>query len=446
MNRFLLKTLPVLLAFGLVFQACKKDPETQLPSTHEIGGAVATAWMTQLRELTKTTPGFTPPVAARAFGYAGLALYETVVPGMPYNQSMVGQLSDLTALPKTDPSLEYHFGVAANSAMAEVARNFYANTTPANLTAVQNLENQWVTTFEKETTTEIFERSVAWGKEMAAAIFEYSKFDGGHEGYSKNFPTDFVPRTGPGLWVPTAPAFSRALQPYWGKNRTFIPGAATLSQPPAPLEFSTDVHSAFYAQALETYSAVANATVASKKTAEYWSDDPGIPGTPPGHFLAITVQILEKNKLPLDRCAEVLALSTMAVSDAFVSCWKCKYDFSLVRPITYIRENIDPNWSPILTTPPFPEYTSGHSSASGAWSQVMSDLFGYNYLFIDRTHEARTDIDGSARSYSSFFEAAEEAAVSRLYGGIHYRNANETGVKMGRVIGKSAAFLRLKSN
>lgn len=436
--------MTLLLTASFVFQSCKKDPITTLPTAHDIDGEVAIAWMNQLRDLTKTTPGFTPPVASRAFGYAGLTLYETVMPGMPLYQSLVGQLSELKSLPEIDPNLEYDWAVATNAAMAQVARDFYANTTPDNLTSIQTLENQWNTSLVVVGQEDAFNRSAAWGRSIAINIFEFSKNDGGHEGWSKNFPASYVPPIGPGLWVPTAPGFQKALQPYWGSNRTFLPGAATLSQPPAPLVYSTDVHSAFYVQALETYSAVANFTIESMKTAQYWSDDPGLPGTPPGHLLAMTVQILENTKAPLARCAEVLAQSTMAVSDAFVSCWKCKFDFNLVRPITYIQANIDPAWTPLLTTPPFPEYTSGHSSASGAWSQVMSDLYGYHYAFIDRTHEARTDIDGSPRGFQSFFEAADEAAISRLYGGIHFRNANETGIKMGRLIGQKTTALHLK--
>ncbi len=180
-----------------------------------------------------------------------------------------------------------------------------------------------------------------------------------------------------------------------------------------------------------------NLTQEERTIAFYWSDDPGDPGTPPGHSISIATQVLQMEKASLALAAETYCKVGIAVSDAFVSCWRCKYHFNLLRPITYIRENIDVSWSTVLSTPPFPEYTSGHSVQSGATAQVLSDLFGYNYHFTDRTHEHRTDIDGSPRSYDSFFDMADEAAISRLYGGIHYRDAIEIGVEQGIKIGQA---------
>ena len=162
--------------------------------------------------------------------------------------------------------------------------------------------------------------------------------------------------------------------------------------------------------------------------------------TPPGHWVAILLGIFERDATPVDRQAEALALLGMAISDAFVQCWRSKYEHDLLRPVTFIRRVIDPNWEPLLQTPPFPEYPSGHSVQSGAAAAVLEVLFGRGFGFDDTTQAE----DGlPVRSFSSFAEAAEEAAVSRLYGGIHFPAANIQGLAQGRCVG--AHVLRLNT-
>ncbi|MEK7254452.1 MAG: vanadium-dependent haloperoxidase, partial [Bacteroidota bacterium] len=214
--------------------------------------------------------------------------------------------------------------------------------------------------------------------------------------------------------------------------------------PVAHPEFSTDPTSAFYAEAFEVYTVTSSLTDEQIKIAHFWSDDPGKTGTPPGHSISVASQVLALENASLEEAAETFAKVGLAVHDAFISCWKCKYDYNLMRPVTFILEHFDDTYTTLLTTPPFPEYTSGHSVQSGASAQVLTDLFGDNYAFTDHTHEARTDIDGSPRSFDSFFEMAEEAAISRLYGGIHFNAAIENGVEQGKQIGQQIGGLEFK--
>jgi membrane-associated phospholipid phosphatase len=163
--------------------------------------------------------------------------------------------------------------------------------------------------------------------------------------------------------------------------------------------------------------------------------------TPPGHWIFIASSILDEQDAPLDRRVEVLATLSVAMADAFIGCWHEKFRWNLLRPVTYIRAHLDPAFQPLLITPPFPEYPSGHSTQSGAAAAVLTDHFGEDFAFTDRTHEE----DGlPARSYPSFWAAAEEAALSRLYGGIHFRSAIEQGLEQGRCIGAHAAALRTR--
>ena len=189
------------------------------------------------------------------------------------------------------------------------------------------------------------------------------------------------------------------------------------------------------------YQTVNDLTPEQLAIATYWSDDPGTTATPPGHSLSILRQVLAAQDSSLADAAEVTARLGLAVCDAFIACWRTKYQYNLLRPITYVREHVDPGWGdPLpLTTPPFPEYTSGHSVQSGAAAEVLTAFFG-PVAFTDRTHDGR---GLPARSFASFREAADEAAISRLYGGIHFRSAIDLGLAQGRCIGLAAASLPL---
>lgn len=404
---------------------------------------VATDWFELELKLIKETPGFTPPVAARALGYSGITLYESVVNGMPNHNSLVGQLHELNNLPQPNQAQTYHWGAVANSALATINRNLFPTAAEENLTAIDLLEQQYAAQYEAELDPELFARSVVYGYELATAIFDWSKSDGGHEGYATNFPGDYTPPTGTGLWVSTPPDFQTALQPYWGDNRPFVLESGEECSPPPATAYSEDPSSAFYAEAMEVYTAVQDLTPEEEAIALFWADDPGKTFTPPGHAISIATQVLYQEEATLELAAETYARVGIAVSDAFIGCWYAKYVHNLIRPISYIQTFIDPTWNtPNITdpviTPPFPEYPSGHSTQSGASAAVLTAVFGDNYSFIDDTHHAA---GMAARTFASFNAAADEAAISRLYGGIHYRPAIELGVEQGRCIGEKVNAL-----
>jgi hypothetical protein len=439
-----LHILSLLLITTILFQACRPDNNLPIESkaTQLYDAQIARDWFEMFRLLTRKNAGFSPPVASRAFGYAGLTLYETVVQGMPRYQSLAGQLTSLESLPQPGAGFEYDWAIAANSAMAFVAKNYYANMTSQYATTVDSLYRATRDRLRQNITNEVVDRSEAYGENVARAIFEWSKQDGGHEGYNKNFPTSFNAPVGAGLWTPFGS--QKPLQPYWGNNRTFVPNCAAVTQPIFDIRFSSSASSLFYNQANEVYLTVKNITAEQTIIAKYWSDDAGEPGTPPGHSVSILTQVLRTEGMRLDRAAEAYAKVGMALSDAFVSCWKCKYDHNLERPVTYIRRYIDSNFTTILSTPPFAEYTSGHSVQAGASARILSEIFGYNYAFIDETHKNRTDINGSPRRFSSFNQMATEAGISRLYGGIHFREAIDDGVAQGTQVGAEIAKLKFR--
>lgn len=442
------KLLLLLLAAVLVWTGCEKEPVNDPTETAaDLSGKVATDWFRLALRLTKETPGFTPPVAARAFGYSSLALYESVVPGMPEFISLQGQLTDFIGfgMPKPEFGNDYHWGLSANAALANIMRQLYRQASPENLAAIDSLEAAYVEAFSPGLDLTVLSRSINFGIAVGEAVFAYSVTDGQDEAYLNNFPADFTFPTGTGFWIPTPPDYQAIpLQPYWGEVRTFVPNNAILTQPIPPPAFSTDSTSLFFTQALEVYALTTNSTPEQTTIAEFWSDDPGLTATPPGHSIAILTQILEDDAHNLAKTAHGYAMMGIAVHDAFVSCWRCKYAFSLLRPVTYINQYMDPNWAPLLNTPPFPEYTSGHSVQAGAASMVLIYLFGFDYSFTDRTHADRTDIDGTPRFFNNFSEMANEAALSRLYGGIHYRAAMGVGITQGQEIGKNVVDLKFQ--
>ena len=414
--------------------AARRASASRFRPVHEFDAEVATAWFDLSLQLVRTTPGFSPPVASRAFGYAGLALYEALVPGMEGFRSLAGVLPGLTALPAAGRNRAYDWPTVANAALAEVLRGLFPESQRA---AINTFESRLEARLRHGLPPGAFVRSLERGRHVAAEILEWSRSDGGHDGYLRNFPA-YTPPIGPGLWVPTPPGFLPALQPFWGGNRCLAIAGGTDCPPGDHPPYSEDPRSSFYAEALETYEAVRTLTPEQEEIARFWSDDPGATATPPGHSISITTQVLGEKHASLAAAAEAYAKVGIAVYDAFVACWYQKYVYNLLRPVTYIQRLIEPSWSPLLTTPPFPEYTSGHSVQSGAAFQVLTDLFGEGYAFVDRTHDDR----GIApRSFGSFFEAAEEAAISRLYGGIHFRAAIVNGVAQGRCIGQAVTTL-----
>ena len=428
------------------------DPPSGATDAGAYFADVPLAWFELQMELIERTPGFSPPVASRALGYSSVALYEAVVPGMNGYRSLAGQLNGLASVPDIKTGSAYHWPAVANSVLARITRKLYANTSPEFTARIDGLEAFFSATYKGKIAEDIIDRSTAHGRAIADAIFEWSKSDGGHEGYSKNFPA-YTPPAGPGMWVPTPRSGGTpqsALQPYWGKNRPFVLPVGQPSRdcdPGPPPAYSTDPTSDFYREGFEVYTTVKRLSTEQRAIALFWADDAGKTCTPPGHSFSILSQCIRMKKSSLEFAAEAYAKLGIALADAFISCWDVKYRYNLIRPITYIQAVIDPKWNtPIITdpldTPPFPEYPSGHSVQSGAATRVLTSLYGVGFAFIDHTHHPAGQ---PARSFTSFDAFANEAAISRLYGGIHFRSAIERGVRQGKRIGEAVLKLKFKA-
>ena len=284
----------------------------------------------------------------------------------------------------------------------------------------------------------IWQRSVDQGQAAGQAVLEWAPADG----YAAMPACAYIPPLGVGQWVPTPPGFAPPLLPCWGQLRPFLLNDGHECSPSAPPTYSEDPQSAFYQEAWEVYTTVNQLTPEQLQTAWYWADSPGQTGTPPGHSISILSQVLVQQDASLAVAGEAYARLGIALADSFISCWATKYQSNVPRPITYIHQVIaDTDWNAPITTPPFPEYSSGHSVQSGATAQVLTELFG-PLSFTDATHQV---LGFAPRHYLNFDAFAQEAAISRLYGGIHYRAAIEHGLEQGRCIGEKVSALAFKT-
>ncbi len=383
-------------------------------------------------KLVKQTPGFSPPVAARAFGYMGLSIYESMVSGMPTYTTTKNVVFGFDEVTSIDSAAIYHWPTVANNALATIVDSLFRTTSQVNKDTLLMIKNEFNQAFEYQLDPQVFLDSKNYGIAIAQDVFDYSRTDGAHTCFASNFPPNYVPPVGEGLWIPFGSQL--CLQPFWGNNRPFIEAdssAETIS-PPHP-EFSTTPGTTFYEAVNEVYTTGLTLTPEETTIAQYWADGGGSI-TPPGHSISILNNVLTNENANLEIAAVAYAKLGIAVSDAFLACWKTKYLYNLCRPVTYIREHIDTSWLPFISTPPFPEYPSGHSSQSGAMSGVMTAMFGGDYAFTDNTHGLSF---GGPRSFDSFEEAAREAADSRLYGGIHYSFGNEAGLTLGTIVAEN---------
>jgi membrane-associated phospholipid phosphatase len=385
--------------------------------------AVLAQWYRLLIELIRNTATYSPPVAARSFAYLGITAFEALATGNASLRSLAGQVPELTPLPAREAA-PHDEALVLDAALGAAMAVLFGNTGPMGLRAMEAMRSDMAETLEAGLAPDLVARSRAHGAAVAQHILDWAAGDGGAVIENMGFPKEYTLGDKPESWRPTSTigVQQKPLLPHWGTNR--------------PFAIPTDGA----AQAMGTYQASKNLTDEHKAIARFWSDDPMMSPTPPGHWVSIMLDIFDRDGPPVERRAEVLALLGMAISDGFIQNWRSKYEHDLLRPVTYIRRVIDPDWEPMLITPPFPEYPSGHSTQSGAAAGVLEGLYGPGFAFDDHTHEE----DGlGVRSFAGFWQAAEEAAISRLYGGIHYPMANENGLAQGACV--AGHILKLKT-
>ncbi|CAK9250866.1 unnamed protein product [Sphagnum jensenii] len=307
---------------------------------------------------------------------------------------------------------------------------------------IDSIRDQCMRELKQETDDAVMERSEKLGSEIAGQILQWA----GTDMYKKtrNMPR-YTPTIKDGHWAPTAPTFADALEPYWGSIRTFVLDSSTQFKLPPPSSFSKENNSDIYKNAVEVMQYVDRSDSFWISTVEYWDCNPQrtyIKGhimytqrklTPAGHWMSITQVACKQKGLDEMQSCRAYALTSIALADAFIATWEEKYRYDYIRPETYIQRYINKDWKPLIETPTFPEYPSAHSAVSASAATVLENIFGQDFSFTDSTE---VTFKMSPRKFSSFREAADQAAISRAYAGIHYMPACENGKALGKKVGE----------
>ena len=430
MKRSYLFVLSVLLVSAILICSCNQSQKPIHIKAQDLHNS-----MSQLTDVI-VHDILSPPVASRIYAYASVAAYEVLALQDSTFLPLAGQVNGLEPLPRpTAPDVNYE--IAAVQAMLLVGKKLIFS---------EDKMEDYIQGWHKElkqqgVSNKSLNQSLSYAEIAAQHILAWADKDN----YKQTRTSEkFAVQDDPGRWQPTPPAYIEAIEPHWNKIRTFVLDSANQFIPNPPTKFDLDKKSRFFEETREVYETGKNLSPEQSEIAAFWDCNPYVMNvhghvmfatkkiTPGGHWMGIVKITCLTDSASLVESAEAYALTSITLADAFISCWDEKYRSNLIRPETIINKYMDEEWQPLLQTPPFPEYTSGHSVISSAASVALTSLFGDNFHFVDST-EVKYGLP--VRKFSSFYEASSEAAISRLYGGIHYRPAIEEGLSQGRKVG-----------
>ncbi|MCW5515069.1 vanadium-dependent haloperoxidase [Muriicola sp. Z0-33] len=426
----------IVLVLVAVLSACTKNSEPIEVAPSELHNSIDKVVEIMIHDI------FSPPVASRIFAYPNVAAYEIIALQNEQYNSLVGQVRDLTAIPEPDSTKAVNYQLAALIAHIDLSRKLIFS--EEKLTP---LRDSLYTSWEAMNKIE-FEASKEYGLLVSDHIGSWMNEDNYNQ--TRTMPKFTVEIEDVSRWQPTPPAYMEGIEPHWNKIRPFVIKSADQFKPEPPPPFSMEKGSEFYNEVKEVYDISNEITEKGDESEEvaiarFWDCNPYVSVTrghlmfatkkitPGAHWIGIVKIAAKQTESNFDDTVFAYTKTSMAIADAFISCWDEKYRSNLIRPETLINKHFDDSWQPVLQTPPFPEYTSGHSVVSGAAATALTDIFGENFAFADDTELA---YGLPIRSFASFNQAADEAAISRMYGGIHYRKAVDIGVKQGRDLGK----------
>jgi hypothetical protein len=427
--------LKAIVIFVLLITSCKEKNEPIIVTTDEYHASVDEITNIMIHDI------FSPPVASRIFAYPNIAAYEIIAQNNRDYTSLVGQIKDLTSIPTPEENLQINYQVSALIAHMDLSRKLIFSEDKMEVLR-DSLYKVWET---KNRLT--FNNSKAYGLKVAEHIANWMDKDNYKQ--TRTMPKFTVDTDDQSRWQPTPPSYMDGIEPHWSKIRPFALDSASQFKPVPPPPFSMEKNSKFYKELIEVYN-VSNEMKKKGDTceeiaiAQFWDCNPYVSVTqghlmfakkkitPGAHWIGITKIASKKTNADFDKTIFAYTKTSIAMYDAFISCWDEKYRSNLIRPETLINQYIDENWKPVLQTPPFPEYTSGHSVVSGAAATTLTSIFGENFDFED---DSEINFGLPVRHFKSFSKAADEAAISRMYGGIHYRSAVEVGVNQGKDLG-----------
>jgi len=384
---------------------------------------------------------FSPPVASRVYVYPSIAAYEVIATDtLQEFKSLKNQIPHYAGISKPEDFEAINLNMAAIMAYLNVGEELIFST--------EKIKSYRDSIYQVWKKTPKFEHTLSYANKVSQEILDWASKDNYAE--TRTMPKFSMDTEDPSRWLPTPPDYMNGIEPSWMKMRTIVQDSASIFKPKKPTEFSMEEDSQFYKELIEVYNAVNKARTLGDNSemveiAKFWDCNPYVSThkghmmfatkkiTPGAHWILINKVVAKKENLNFAETSRSYALLSIGIYEAFISSWDEKYRSNLIRPETLINKYVDADWTPILQTPPFPEHTSGHSVVSAASSVIMTHLYGENYQFDDATEVV---YGLPVRSFNSFNEAAEEAAISRLYGGIHYMPAIKEGLTQGRNVGR----------
>lgn len=377
---------------------------------------------------------FTPPVASRIYANTSLAMYEAIRFQKEGAGSITAKLKGFDAMPFPEKGKQYYFSIAAIQSFCETAKKVTFS-----VPEITKYQDSMIAVYSSGLDEEVVKQSIAFGQQVADVIGKRLGKDNYKE--TRGFERFEVKTDDDARWVPTLPDYADGLEPHWPKMMTMaLDSSNQVEADPFPA-YSKDPNSDYFKELKEVYDISKKRTDEQTDIALFWDDNPFVSQhkghvmfqdkkmTPPGHWMAITQQAAKKQNIDAVESAKTYAQTAVGMYDAFISCWYVKYKTVRIRPQTAIQRLIEPTWTSFIQSPPFPEYTSGHSTVSSTAAEVLTSIFGDGYTFTD---SSELEYNLPVRSFTSFREAALEASVSRVYGGIHYRTGCEAGNKQGK--------------
>lgn len=427
----------------LLSTGCKK--KTDYRALENFSNTQLIQWNKKLTQII-ISDVFSPPVCSRIYAYCNIAAYEALVPANSSHKSFSGRLNNLEEPPRPNNKTDScYLPISSVIAFTTVARKLLFNTE-----AMKEMETKYLAQLDSLPVSKaIIDSSVNYGRAVGNHILAWAAKDGYAQ---RNANPAYIVTSEPYRWQPTPPDYIDAIEPNWGTLRPFVLDSASLFRHPSPLKFDTSKNSGYYKEAMIVYNSVNNLTHDDTSIAKFWDCNPNVSITsghityfqqlisPGGHWIYIAASAVEKEKPDMIKTAEVMSKVSISMADAFISCWEAKFVYNTVRPETYINRYIDKDWKPFIQTPPFPEYPSGHSTISGSAAATLTSLFGENYSFID---SAEVPFGRAPKHFNSFAEAAQQASISRLYGGIHYLVSLNLSAEAGK---KIAEYINMKLN
>lgn len=374
-----------------------------------------------------------PPLASRSYAYPCLAAYHAYIPFAKNNEPITDQLNGWQGEPISIDTQLIDGEFASISALLETSRNHIYS---------QDQLQEWIDSvysfYSSRLPEDIFKATKNYGTSIAEQIKQYSGTDGLKE--IRTMAKFQFDKAETGNWIPTPPNYMDPIEPNWRELRPFCLDSASQFKPVSPTPFSMAEDSKFYKELKEVYDIGKNISQEQKEIASFWDCNPYVvlhhghfmqpykKITPGGHWMGITRLACISSEANFEKSLKAYSFTSIALADAFIACWDEKYRSNYIRPETVINIHLDKSWTPLLQTPPFPEYTSGHSVISTAAARTLTHLFGDGFEFLDTVEK---EFGLPERKFSSFLEASKEAAVSRIYGGIHFRPAVDEGIKQG---------------